>query len=299
MIMGTVGIKNRTVVFLVALAIAVNTASQFAQATPFIRIGSYGTTSWSTAISSGDVNPINAASFPTGMTTLYDTLISAGSIPGVPSNSTLVPYTSVLTPIGSLSDATTNPSGTTTVPDALVMSWGAAQLPADQLVLAAWGYTYQSPENFVQDQLRIGFSINLVPGVTSLSMTLVDANGNSKSFVGNNAPSGLWSKFSINPLGGLQGPFNLGFSADANFDATNIRSIILDETWRGVVETSGPLDPTTGLVGRWNSWDSLDVTIVPEIDPATGGSVFSLVAGVLAMIEQRRRRGAASTALAA
>jgi hypothetical protein len=29
---------------------------------------------------------------------------------------------------------------------------------------------------------------------------------------------------------------------------------------------------------------------VPEIDPAAGGSVLSLVAGVLAMIEQRRRR---------
>jgi hypothetical protein len=30
---------------------------------------------------------------------------------------------------------------------------------------------------------------------------------------------------------------------------------------------------------------------VPEIDPATAGSALSLVAGVLAMIEQRRRRG--------
>lgn len=29
---------------------------------------------------------------------------------------------------------------------------------------------------------------------------------------------------------------------------------------------------------------------VPEIDPATGGSAISLIAGVLAMIEQRRRR---------
>ena len=29
---------------------------------------------------------------------------------------------------------------------------------------------------------------------------------------------------------------------------------------------------------------------VPEIDPATGGSALSLIAGVLAMIEQRRRR---------
>ena len=33
---------------------------------------------------------------------------------------------------------------------------------------------------------------------------------------------------------------------------------------------------------------------VPEIDPAMGGSALSLVAGVLAMIEQRRRRGLAS-----
>ena len=29
---------------------------------------------------------------------------------------------------------------------------------------------------------------------------------------------------------------------------------------------------------------------IPEIDPATGGSALSLITGVLAMIEQRRRR---------
>jgi hypothetical protein len=38
---------------------------------------------------------------------------------------------------------------------------------------------------------------------------------------------------------------------------------------------------------------------VPEIDPATGGSALSLVAGVLAMIEQRRRRRGVATALTA
>ena len=45
--------------------------------------------------------------------------------------------------------------------------------------------------------------------------------------------------------------------------------------------------------------DSGGAPSVPEIDPATGGSALSLVAGVLAMIEQRRRRrgsAAASTA---
>ena len=35
---------------------------------------------------------------------------------------------------------------------------------------------------------------------------------------------------------------------------------------------------------------TLNSASVPELDPATGSSVFSLVAGVLAMIEQRRRR---------
>ena len=38
---------------------------------------------------------------------------------------------------------------------------------------------------------------------------------------------------------------------------------------------------------------------VPEIDPATGGSAFSLVGGVLAMIEQRRRRRGSAAALTA
>ena len=34
----------------------------------------------------------------------------------------------------------------------------------------------------------------------------------------------------------------------------------------------------------------LTFTAVPEIDPATGGSVLSLVTGMLAILEQRRRR---------
>jgi hypothetical protein len=38
------------------------------------------------------------------------------------------------------------------------------------------------------------------------------------------------------------------------------------------------------------AWTLGTVSAVPEIDPATGGSALSLVAGVLAMIDQRRRR---------
>jgi hypothetical protein len=36
--------------------------------------------------------------------------------------------------------------------------------------------------------------------------------------------------------------------------------------------------------------DEISVTAVPEIDPATGSSALSLVAGLLAILEQRRRR---------
>jgi hypothetical protein len=44
---------------------------------------------------------------------------------------------------------------------------------------------------------------------------------------------------------------------------------------------------------------TIEISNTPEIDPATGSGALSLIAGVLAMIEQRRRRGAASTAIAA
>jgi hypothetical protein len=52
-------------------------------------------------------------------------------------------------------------------------------------------------------------------------------------------------------------------------------------------ESNGAFSPVVG-----NAWTIGTATpsAVPEIDPATGGSALSLVAGVLSMIEQRRRR---------
>jgi len=56
-------------------------------------------------------------------------------------------------------------------------------------------------------------------------------------------------------------------------------------------------DPQNGFsVGLATSTVSANV---PEIDPATGSSALSLVAGVLAMIEQRRRRRGATAPLSA
>ena len=51
--------------------------------------------------------------------------------------------------------------------------------------------------------------------------------------------------------------------------------------------STGAFSPIVG--GAW-TLGTTGSAAVPEIDPATGGSALSLVAGVLAMIEQRRRR---------
>ena len=55
------------------------------------------------------------------------------------------------------------------------------------------------------------------------------------------------------------------------------------EAWR-----SGSFSPTV-VGGAWTIGTATP-SAVPEIDPAMGGSALSLIAGVLAMIEQRRRR---------
>jgi len=52
------------------------------------------------------------------------------------------------------------------------------------------------------------------------------------------------------------------------------------------------------LTGRL-SFASSGGGVVPEIDPAMGGSALSLVAGVLAMLEQRRWRRGSAPSLAA
>jgi len=69
------------------------------------------------------------------------------------------------------------------------------------------------------------------------------------------------------------------------------------ETHYGYVTIQVPASSEAGQVAKllgvaYESTPNTAITVtsVPEIDPATGGSALSLVAGVLAMIEQRRRR---------
>ena len=60
------------------------------------------------------------------------------------------------------------------------------------------------------------------------------------------------------------------------------------DMWLSEEDNSTVYSPSSG--GVWTLASGGTPSGVPEIDPATGGSALSLVAGVLAMIEQRRRR---------
>jgi hypothetical protein len=75
----------------------------------------------------------------------------------------------------------------------------------------------------------------------------------------------------------------------------------MDSTWVGTTMSAmGFLASPPTTTYTWGSagvnetvtvlFSAPTPSAVPEIDPATGGSALSIVAGVLAMIEQRRRR---------
>jgi len=62
------------------------------------------------------------------------------------------------------------------------------------------------------------------------------------------------------------------------------------DLWVSGGSSENAFSPSVGGLWTVASGGTPSADPVPEIDPATGGSALSLVAGVLAMIEQRRRR---------
>jgi len=63
------------------------------------------------------------------------------------------------------------------------------------------------------------------------------------------------------------------------------------DLWLSSADSANAYSPSVDGVWTVASGGTPSPDPVPEIDPATGGSALSLVAGVLAMVEQRRRRG--------
>jgi hypothetical protein len=76
--------------------------------------------------------------------------------------------------------------------------------------------------------------------------------------------------------------WNMGMGTISAYNATSENTVLWDTGFG-----SPKFSPIVG--GVW-TLGTATPSAVPEIDPAMGGSALSLVAGVLAMIEQRRRR---------
>jgi hypothetical protein len=130
--------------------------------------------------------------------------------------------------------------------------------------------TYQSiafttPQALYMDSLSFWYQSNGVPGYPTFDVSVVFDNSSLGTFTA--------------------APFN------STFDKT-----LPGPGWvaAGNHEIKWIVPAFTGSINSNTAYMALnDVVLtsaVPEIDPATGGSAFSLVAGMLAMIEQRRRR---------
>jgi len=101
--------------------------------------------------------------------------------------------------------------------------------------------------------------------------------GNTAAFL-NGTSFNLFS-FTGSPAGRFSSVFSTGTGLYANSTFSGIGGI-----WTSTI--GNQLLTFSELTGRL----SISGSAVPEIDPAMGGSALSLVAGVFAMIEQRRRR---------
>jgi len=84
------------------------------------------------------------------------------------------------------------------------------------------------------------------------------------------------------PTGDIMGLFKYDFKPNSDSDLLTITGIMTAVEDNGSGRYFSNTSPFAAAIGV--------ITPVPEIDPATGSSALSLVAGVLAMIEQRRRR---------
>jgi hypothetical protein len=105
------------------------------------------------------------------------------------------------------------------------------------------------------------------PGVSSSVFSYLNGDGSSSSVGMGVAGAGLYTT--------LQSPFFGSGTQNNGISGSYFTDI-------GLMVISSNTDQAATF--------TIVASSVPEIDPATGGSALSLVAGVLAMIEQRRRR---------
>jgi len=145
--------------------------------------------------------------------------------------------------------------------------------------ITAWNLTATKEGS---TSLLLANNAGFQPGAALLSGTLnatsskllLNANGNFGFYSQDSESSGY------NGLQWINEKDYYGLFSISSYNASKLGNSL----WQA--NAFSPVDGRAWVLGTTGS------AAVPEIDPATGGSALSLVAGVLAMIEQRRRRAA-------
>ena len=132
--------------------------------------------------------------------------------------------------------------------------------------------------------------------ITAWDITLSKPSTGSYQFT--NALAGRAGKLLSGTLTASAGTLDIAgefiFHSDGFIDVIQWQQHSNSNPYSAYVNYSQVFGPSDFSPTNSNGWRIGTATPsgVPEIDPATGSSALSLVAGVLAMIEQRRRRAA-------
>ena len=214
---------------------------------------------WANAIANGTINAVNAS---------YSALDYYSQTYGA------VPvYT-----MPSLLALTNDASGF--ADNSLVMYWNDTALNEVPQV-AAWQYNLDGVTNFAQN--LVSFKVYPTPGITDVSFTLTDANGNFASWFWGNLTTGEFTKIVIDPtIMGRQSGSN-GFFSSTNFDPTSVLYMTFDERWNGRWLESPSFLPTANV--SWNAWSTLDVSKVP-----IPGALWLFGSGVMGLLFWHRKR---------
>ncbi len=226
--------------FLLSTVIILHFFVGLAFATPIFSIGEGTQISWDQAIVSGNVQAVQAGDVTWAAQQFYG-----------PQNYQMV--TSQLTPDLFVADLNNE------IHQSLVMSWDAVQ-DSSVLSVAAWEYVYDQDPDL--SGLTLDFSIYAPPGISNLSVELIDIKGNSQGWFSSSVPN-TWGVHSINTGIGVQGIFN-AFISQPGFDITKVVAIRFDEAgmWSPTFQAA-PAGAPPGLM--WNAWNH--VQVIPEPSP--------------------------------
>ncbi|MDH7571649.1 MAG: hypothetical protein QHJ73_18885, partial [Armatimonadota bacterium] len=134
--------------------------------------------------------------------------------------------------------------------DCLVMHWGQP----DVNTASAWRYTFSNDPDLTG--VKISFSIFPPPGITAVSVSFRDEDGNARGWLWSGLQPGTWQTVVIDPNIFGQQAGSTGF-VDTGFDPTKATSIEFGEGGRYSPEF--PLPP--GWQGAnppiWNAWNHL------------------------------------------